>query len=516
MRLESFFAIIKRKDISLNNWFFSFFSIVFIRTFLEYICEYTHRLTPSGNFYHNIVDLAHISLSWLCVYLSVTVVLNLFDRSTFVETAKVVLCFFPVIIIVPLLDYFVFQSGKILYEGSFDNFWYKFIYLFDFMKDMPNITNGVRVELFFVTCSVFTYIYVIRKNIFLSLLSSFFVYSIIFFYGYLPAVINKIFHTDYMQIVHDSILPMQSIGNLNFYSYIPIFFILVIYIMFKIDKKYRYMILDSFRVERLSIYLGLFLFGFIAGVKHSMIENDFYNIYDILKVSMATTSLIFSFVYAALLNNIYDIKIDRLSNTTRALIKYKIPLHIYREYKNMTLFFALFFALGVNGQFWIIIVFLLSLSYIYSAYPFRIKRFFIISNLLLTLIALFVFLLGFSVVEGNGSFLNVDHKYLQIIFLFFFFSSSLKDIKDVYADRQYDIITLPILLGTKKAFILIKVLTGATLLYVLYILKIEFYYSLFISFFYIISSYTIKNSEKFLFSIQVIALLIYILVFYGR
>ncbi len=510
-----FLSSIKSTHFKVGTFFTTFLSIVVIRTFFEYIFESSHFIATMDNFYDNTVEYFHILLSWLSVFLSIVFVLNIFDKEKISNTIKIVLNLFGIIIIVPILDYSIFESGKILYETDFNNFWFKYIYLFDITKQhMPNITNGVRVEIALVSIFSYIYIYTIRKNIWISITAMLFVYTSIFFYGYLPAIINFMLDTTYSTIVQNSVLITKSMINLNFYTYLPILSILFLLYFIKLDKKYKYLILDSFRFERLSIYLGLFLFGFFVSIKHNLIEDEIFNLYDILKAYSALLSISFSFVYATMLNNFYDIKIDRLSNKKRALIRYDIPLQEYLDIKNIFLFFAFIFAIGVNSEFIFLIIALIALSYIYSAYPLRFKRYFILSNITLSSIAVLVFLSGICLVEGNIAFIQSDKNYLLAIFIFFFIAANLKDIKDTSSDKLHKITTLSTLIGTKKAFIILKIFVFLGFLLVMNTFNLSLFSIALLSILYIIGALYITTSEKMLIFIQCIAILIYILSIY--
>jgi 4-hydroxybenzoate polyprenyltransferase len=470
--------------------------------------ESKHLIAPMDNFYDNSVELLHITFSWLSVFLSALLIINLFDKEKIENSAKIVLSFSPVIIIVPFLDMFVFQSGQILYETNFDNFWFKYFNLFDYTHHFDSVTSGVRIEIFIIVILSFCYVYSTTSKFVNALFSSLFLYTIIFFYGYLPAFYNKIFATNYNKIVEYGVVPGKSIIQFNFYSYIPILLLLMILLLRKIEKKYIYMIYDSFRIERLSIYIGIFLFGFFLAAKKSLIEYEVFNIYDMLKLSSALLSISFAFAYATVLNNIYDIDIDKITNKKRALVLYDIDIKIYKQYQNILLFFALCFAVAVNSEFVFIVGATIALSYIYSAQPLRVKRFVFISSFLLGFIAVFVFLAGVNVVNGNVAFLDFPKKYFLALFLFYLAAVHLKDIKDIEADQQFGILTLPILLKGKFSafkFILILVFFLS-----LYILQLSFKLILLLSFVFSIGVLLIKNSEIILIFIQSLMLIVFI------
>jgi len=517
LRLKSLVENIKTADFTLGSFFLTLLFLIVIRNFFENIFEQIHLVAPMGSFYDNCVEYLHIVFSWISVFLSVVYILNIFDKDKISQTTKVVLSLFCIIIIVPVLDYFIFGSGRILYETNFDNFWFKYIYLFDITKEkIPHITNGVRVEIAIVFIMSFIYIYLMTQKIYKAILAAFFVYSIIYFYGYLPAVVNAVSHSSYEKIVQDSILPIQSAINLNFYTYLPIFSMLGLLYYFKLDKKYRYMIVDSFRIDRLLIYIGIFLFAFFTSAKYALSTTEVFNLYDMLRLYSAILSLVFGFAFASVLNNIADFEIDKISNKDRALIRYDISQKLYSDFKNILLFLSLSFAIGVNESYFFIMIAIVALSYIYSIPPLRLRRLVIVSNLTLSIIAVLVFLLGVCVVEGNAAFIQVHFEYLIAIFIFYFTASHFKDFKDKQADKQYYVVTLATLFEQNKLEKILKIITFIVLIVVMLLFDFTLVNIIAFAIAYIFGAYIIKNSEHFIIFLQLLTGFIYLIQYFSH
>jgi len=108
-----------------------------------------------------------------------------------------------------------------------------------------------------------------------------------------------------------------------------------------------------------------------------------------------------------------------------------------------------------------ILIFILALSYVYSAEPFRLKRFVLIGHAILATIGMSVFLLGVSLSDGILAFSNTDGKLLAAIFIFFFVASHLKDIKDVSGDSADGVTTIATLFGADAAY---KVVSASVIL----------------------------------------------------
>lgn len=513
MQLITFIKRIKRQPLSFNSFFFTLLTIVIVRTFLEFILESSHQIILIQDFYLHIVDYIHIVCSWLTLFLVITYILHLFNQETLLNTLKISLFFFPIIIIVPLLDYFIFESGQILYEGSFKLFWYKFFHLFNpFVSNIPNITNGVRVEIFLVIVNTFIYILLETKKISKALLASLSIYTAIFIFGFLPAVLNFLNQSSsFSDIIRHSILQSSTTIHLTFYMYLPILIVLTLLFLQKlINKQYLYTIIDSFRLNRLSIYIGLFLFGLIMSLKRGLILDEIINISDTLKIASAILALSFGFSYATILNNINDIKTDKISNPQRPLIKKFISLDSYLLLQNILFGLCLTLSFTVTPEFFFIMMTILSLSYLYSGSAFRYKKYIFISSILLSTIAVLVFLAGYTIVEGNRVLEFIDKPILVLIFLFFFVASNLKDIKDIQGDNADNVTTLATLLGIKKSMSLIKLSLWIVLGGTLYFFNFNYMMASFLLFFYGFIFFKVHDSEKVLLYVQALVLCIYL------
>jgi hypothetical protein len=175
----------------------------------------------------------------------------------------------------------------------------------------------------------------------------------------------------------------------------------------------------------------------------------------------------------------------------------------YKTLGNLFLILSLILAISVNQVYLFILIFIIALSNIYSLKPFRLKRFFILSNLILSTIGLSVFLLGGSLINQNVI-PQDEQNIMWYIFFGFFVASFLKDYKDTYADKTDGVITLANLYP--NSFLFLKIALILFYQFMSYNLlgfdTLLFVAILFMLFF--------RESEKLLLYIQLIAGLIYL------
>ncbi len=508
--LQKFINNIEKKELTFGSFFFTFFAIIIVRNILEFTLENKHFIIHNDSFYNNIIDFIHIFFSWFSLYLIISYIVFAFSNKKFIDVIKFTLFTFPIILIVPVLDYFIFDSGSILYNYNFSNLIFSYFNLFNPFVEIDFVTTGVRFEIFFVLLGSFFYIYYFSKKKYLSVLAVFLIYTVIFIYGYLPAIYILFLQNSFELIVENGLTLNKSIIVLNFYIYIPILIAIIFKAFVNFNSQIKDIVYDFIRIERLSIYLALFLFGFLMSLKSTYIEYDILNLFDIFKLITAILAICFVFFYSVILNNIIDINIDKITNKSRPLVIQSIGLNEYHDLKNIFLIFGFMFAAAVNSTFFFLILFIVVLSYLYSSSFFRLKRYLILNNITLSLIAISVFIAGISLVEGTSAFIEVDKILLSFIFLFFFIGANLKDIKDEKGDKSDNITTLVTLIGQEKTILVVKIVLGIILSIFAQILSLSFIFQVIYFLFFIIGSYFIKESEKYLLFIQVMVVGFYI------
>ena len=159
------------------------------------------------------------------------------------------------------------------------------------------------------------------------------------------------------------------------------------------------------------------------------------------------------------LNQIYDLEIDRINKPRRPLPSGRLTLR--GAWRFTVAMYALAWALawvvaphGSRACFWIVVVATI-ITVVYSAPPFRTKRFGIWANVTIAIPrGLLLKVAGWSSVKGVA---GVEPWYIGGIFgLFLLGASTTKDFADMEGDRRGGCRTLPILYGVKRAAWLIS------------------------------------------------------------
>jgi len=230
------------------------------------------------------------------------------------------------------------------------------------------------------------------------------------------------------------------------------------------NKTFRALLSDM-RWLRISHYiLMLFLGGAIA------LSHTTQSVTTPTKQFILTSiSIIFACLFSIITNNISDIRIDKISNPSRPLIKNTISIQSYRMIAIIALFLSIVLAFFVNYQAGITIILFISIYYLYSMPPVRFKRIPIFSKLAISINSLLFIFLGYLLVAGS-----TDGFPLLLLLLFligFTFAANFIDIKDYKGDAIEGIKTLPVLLGPKKSALLISIFVFATYLSFYFFIK---------------------------------------------
>lgn len=154
------------------------------------------------------------------------------------------------------------------------------------------------------------------------------------------------------------------------------------------------------------------------------------------------------------INQIFDLEIDRINKPKRPLPSGRLT--IKQSVVFMTFLYIIAFALAylVNIQYFVIVLITALITYAYSGYPFRTKRFGILANITMAIPRG-----GLLVVAGWSAVRSIFELEPWLIALVFFLyilgASTTKDFSDIEGDRKGGCRTLPIILGIKGAVIAI-------------------------------------------------------------
>ena len=192
-----------------------------------------------------------------------------------------------------------------------------------------------------------------------------------------------------------------------------------------------------------------------------------------LNVLLAALSASLVMASGNIINDIYDINIDRVNKPSRPLPSGKIS--VKKAYILYFVFIAssVFISSLLNEKAIAIVLVSILLLFFYSKY---LKRIPLVGNITVAFLTGLVFIFGGVVVE-NPSAAIVPAVFAFLINLI---REIVKDMEDIEGDTKAEVITFPVKFGFQKSKIIILIITISLILYTIYpfitqIYKIEYF-----------------------------------------
>jgi len=490
-KLKRFFDSIESMQIGFGWWMACFSCIIFIRNFLEGALESPKTIGCSEDPYFSIVIFtSHYSLLYVSQFLILAVILWLVTRERIERISKTLIVFW-IIWFPPVFD-FIWSGGQgenISYPHNFSQVWDFFVNCFNPWASFPQTAPpGIRVE-FVIACLLsIVYIFVKTRNLIKSLAGAALFYISLTFYvfGFLVVLAYgwHAFFPDMPPLTEAGVLPYQQV----FYapSLIPLAYLApsLLYLMvivvglfiwyYLYDCRRCLALVKNIRLTRSIHFSGMTLAGILLGylVEGKNFFGVFGNPIDYLAGGSLCLSIFFGFQAMVVVNDIFDVESDQISNPGRPLGLGIIPLEEYKIIGWIYFLLATFLAFNVSlTAMWILLLFE-ALYLVYSTPPLRLKRFFPINMMIIGLNTLAALLLGYSIFAGTKTMNKVPSGFMILIPVGFTLAANIITIKDIEADRRTGVMTLPVLLGDKWGRRVIALLALASFLAVPFILGI--------------------------------------------
>ncbi|MBG07812.1 MAG: hypothetical protein CME68_03580 [Halobacteriovoraceae bacterium] len=407
----------------------TFFFIMFLRNFLEHFSNgSTFRLD----------NILHFNLSYLYLCAQITAILVLFLQEGPKKVGKIVLLFFSIILLPPIVD-LIWSHGKGLTMtyyvpnvhtdilNKYLTFWGDY--------EGSGATIGIKTEVLIGVVCVFTYALLKKVSLLKSALLAIVIYSSIFLFGMTPFVWKyflSLFSLNYK--INDQYFSFfYSLGLL------PIF----IYLFYKYNPKLLLVLIKDLRLERIFHYFLMFFLGLFCG--HFIGEKSFlWSIESWSKVVFFPLSIFFSCLFSIVINNIYDFNIDKISNQKRPLVAQNVKLNTYKKIGALSFFLSFFYSSLLGFEWLFFNILFTGLYFIYSSPPLRLKRVPFLSKFILSGASLIMIYSGYFAIESN---LRLDFNLIWPFFIMLGLILNFIDLKDIKGDSNDGIKTLPIIFG---------------------------------------------------------------------
>ena len=454
---------IEKSHTNFYLWAVSFLSIIIVRVLMENWLSGMVNRTGDYFFHHFSYTLVFFLLSYL-VFLGLLIKnINIKIK----EASNVMLWGYLIIIFPPLFDFILLSDGPYLsFYGIYGlaEMPYRF---FSFFGDKPDfgVTYGVRIEIAFTVVALLIYGYLktgkMLKAFFLSLQA----YIILFFLATFPSWFTifvkgfsegfgKVGDTDIVQLFFVPVrLFSRNTGNyLNALSiklsiiYAFLIFLSVCLGLWFLYRKQFVAFLRNSRPVQIIYHLGLFGVG--AGLSFFFAEITWeFDIFNLFSFLLIAISIVCAWLASVVVNDIYDIKIDALTNKTRPLTVGVFKESDYIAIGVVLFFVSILFSAMVNPKIAFILIAYQSLAFLYSAWPFRLKRFLGIASLVSSLASLLILMAGFILTSSMEDISQMPARIVWLIGIALIFCLPIKDLKDIEGDRKDEVMTVPVVFG---------------------------------------------------------------------
>ncbi|UCG35309.1 MAG: UbiA family prenyltransferase [Candidatus Omnitrophota bacterium] len=364
-----------------------------------------------------VVSYLHYYLSWVSVILCIGLLAFLFTKESLGKIFRVAFSFSFILNITPLVD-------LIITKGVGANIAYIYPSTLRQIFPLPvkmtagmNVTFATTLILFFVYCFLKT------NRIIKSLLATLTVHVTLSLFGAMALFLKA-----------TTPLPLIRIFTLIIFAEVLVVFFIQKPSFFKaLLKDVR-----PFRIlhSELMFVLGIFLAspGFCIFLQK-----------ELLSFVLVLVAIFLAGLTAIIINNLADYKIDLISNPDRPLVAEVIPREFYKQLAVYVFFLAMLCAAAVNFSTLFFILLCIGNYFIYSVFPFRLKRVPVFSKLFVSFTSLLLVMLGY--IFAGQELLTFPSIIIWYFLTLFTLCANFIDLKDYEGDKGAGILTLPVIMG---------------------------------------------------------------------
>lgn len=438
-----------------------FLTIIFVRTFFE---NFTNNY--NWGFFNGPVDTFIFYPLWCtALVMSIGLLLYVMTRQPLWKIANIVVVSFCGVFIVPIADFIMY--GFLGYHdnaitGNYTELWHHFTTL-TFSSQSFGLGMKLETLLAIIGVGIYVYFRTKHKHIAKTLLSMFFGYIVLFFFLSITThfihLINALSDSG-SQITAQYFLQtksfIQSIDmQVREYTYfsrkvsIALVFIIISILGIVLVIKNKFIdLMKHMRWEHIAHVCAFLLLGIFTGFISNTSETpaDFFIVLNIIALF---TSVILACFFIVCENDEADIEGDKLTRSRQLLISSGITDTQRGYFKKIVLTLSILLAGLVNYTALTMVILFILMYHHYSKPPLRIKQLPIVSSFVLTVNILFIFIAGFFTTNYSFNLAELPFSFMLGIFVIYFLTENIRNMKDIKGDKATDVTTLPVLLKNK-------------------------------------------------------------------
>jgi len=474
LKIKKIYAEMPAFSISPLEWVLSFFSIIALREFIEgFLAAKAGSFEDLAVDYFQNVYFALISLLLMWIFTSLFLKINPL-KAVLLFTLGIWLMLLP-----PILD--IIKTGGEVFWSFYmiGDLAYLKLQFFSFLNHFPSgiIYFGSKIVIIVSMLAISSFIYFKTKNIFKTIFGGFFTYCLLFFMGSFPSWVTfgyyslegskKITDVGSFDVIQFMGIPTRFFGfsfdnmkyalahNLNL-IYFLLTILLITWLFFLTNKNYLIALLKNARLPQIIYHSGLFFIG--LGLGYIVYPNNFnLGPFQFLAILVLLIGIYLAWMASVVINDLYDYKIDLISNTTRPLQQTIINNRLYLEFGVIMFLLSVISGLMLSAKFAGLFIIYQIIAFIYSAPPFRLKRFPIIATFFSALASIVIILIGFTLFSGDRNIQDLPWRIILLFLISFTLSLPIKDFKDIAGDSADSVWTIPVIFGEKTGRMIIAI-----------------------------------------------------------
>lgn len=454
-----------------GNIFLGVLAIATIRDFIEISLKGRELIDPLNPSNSLKTYFLHFNSFYFLVFVSLSLILYFFARkkTCISECFKIGALAMALIWLGPLFDYFAFGHFDMTYPSDPLFVVCNLHHFVDPNFSYEGLSKGMRLEIILAGLGGMGYIYYKTKKIIRSVCGGICLSATCLAIGLLIPFITQYYeyglNFGYHKLYNSTLLHQGFVVH-GAGCKIALFYIFLCIILFSLAYYIRshnrfFAIIRNMRWTRSLHYLVLFGAGIMFIYHNPPIPNpslaDYYDYLatiwnhpiDLFGIFMASVAIFLSFQSAVIFNDIYDYGIDEVSNADRPLVTKAISQSEYRLIGRSFAILALTIAFCIHETFFFFVLLYQMMAFLYSAPPFRLRNYFIASNLELAIIFLVTLHAGTTVLIPEYRFENVPHHITFGFIICYALALVVKDFKDYEGDKKSNVHTLYTLFGIK-------------------------------------------------------------------
>ncbi len=474
--LRALLVSIEDSETSLGLWMIAFFSLITLRLLVE-SWLFGFGSLSAGFFFS---EWTHNVLFFLLSFVLFLPMFRYFARVSLRVASNMLLFGFLIILSPPIIDRIVSGGLGLWSFYIFDGLPGLLVRYLTFFGDRPDlgITYGVRVEVALV--SIGFGLYVFRKaggvaRSFLAMLSA---YTLLFFLGTFPSwaalLIDGVSNGQWvlhapdvaaiflspLSLFSHTISDPRSVLNIKMSLLYGALLPFVVGIWLFLSRKKAFLALfRNVRLPQVMYHAGLLFVGmglsFVVTNTSLSTWGASFGLFDVFALFLVLVSVVSAWLASVVVNDFFDQAIDRETNSTRPLVTGDLSVKTYGAIGAGFFAVSLLFSALVSVKSALLLFVYQSLAWVYSAPPFRLKRFPVVASLVSAVASASILFLGFLLVSRDGTISLFPPSFIALFIFAYTLSLPLKDFKDVSGDKKCGVWTIPVLFGVRRAKVLI-------------------------------------------------------------